>query len=99
VNDVSRSEIDAKIALAITELRVELANISGKIDSLSARIDGHIDIAMTRIDSLVKDANHLWSGMKFVTGTIITVGLALAGLLGPILWLLIKATNKTGAMG
>jgi hypothetical protein len=50
MNDVSRGEMDARIVLAITELRVELANISGKIDSLSAHIDGRIDIAVTKLD-------------------------------------------------
>jgi hypothetical protein len=84
----TREEVDAKIAHAVAELHIELIRLGGKIDNLTVRVDG-----------VAKEIDRLWGGMKFMVGTTITVGLALAGLIAPSLWLLLRVASKVGALG
>jgi hypothetical protein len=45
VTDISREEVDTKIANGIAETRIELARIDGRIDTLTERIAGISTIA------------------------------------------------------
>ena len=45
MTDISRDEVDTKIASAIAENRVELARIDGRIDTLTERIAGIAAVA------------------------------------------------------
>jgi hypothetical protein len=45
MTDISREEVDTKIANGIAETRIELARIDGRIDTLTERIGGISTIA------------------------------------------------------
>lgn len=82
--DLTREELDAKLATTDAKLAGAVASIEGKIDTMLARMEG--------LDSRVElRFQHIEQNTKGVKGTIIGTGVAIAAVIATVLGLMLAS--------
>jgi hypothetical protein len=93
--DPTREEIDAKFAASEAHTETRVTRLEGKIDTMVATIGGRIDMLGSKIDALNDKASaaqadnretrtEIRESRRWVMGTVIAVGVALAGLMAAL---------------